>query len=31
VKTHMSHIMNKLAVSDRTQAAVKALREGFVT
>ncbi|HEY9791930.1 MAG TPA: response regulator transcription factor [Candidatus Obscuribacterales bacterium] len=30
VKTHMRHIMEKLKVSDRTQAAVKALREGLV-
>ncbi len=30
VKTHMRHIMEKLAVSDRTQAAVKALREGLL-
>ena len=30
VKTHMRHLMEKLAVSDRTQAAVKALREGLV-
>jgi DNA-binding NarL/FixJ family response regulator len=30
VKTHMRHIMEKLAVSDRTQAAVKAMREGLV-
>jgi DNA-binding NarL/FixJ family response regulator len=30
VKTHMRHIMEKLAVSDRTQAAVKAMREGIV-
>lgn len=30
IKTHMRHIMEKLAVSDRTQAAVKALREGLV-
>lgn len=30
VKTHMTHIMSKLAVSDRTQAAVKALRENIV-
>ncbi|CAN5582109.1 response regulator transcription factor [soil metagenome] len=30
VKTHMRHIMEKLAVSDRTQAAVKALRTGLV-
>ncbi len=31
VKSHMTHILNKLAVSDRTQAAVKALREGIVS
>ncbi len=30
VKTHMRHIMEKLAVSDRTQAAVKVLRDGLV-
>lgn len=30
VKTHMRHIMEKLAVADRTQAAVKALREGLL-
>jgi DNA-binding NarL/FixJ family response regulator len=30
VKTHMRHIMEKLAVTDRTQAAVKALRQGLV-
>jgi DNA-binding NarL/FixJ family response regulator len=30
VKTHARHIMEKLMVSDRTQAAVKALREGLV-
>jgi DNA-binding NarL/FixJ family response regulator len=30
VKTHVSHIMDKLAVSDRIQAAVKALRHGLV-
>lgn len=30
VKTHMKHIMDKLAVSDRTQMAVKALRSGLV-
>jgi DNA-binding NarL/FixJ family response regulator len=30
VKTHMRHIMEKLAVTDRTQAAVKAMREGIV-
>ncbi|MBK9205428.1 MAG: response regulator transcription factor [Candidatus Obscuribacter sp.] len=31
VKTHMTHIMSKLAVSDRTQAAVKALRENIIS
>ncbi len=30
VKTHIKHLMDKLAVSDRTQAAVKALRYGLV-
>ena len=30
IKTHMRHIMEKLRVSDRTQAAVKAVREGLV-
>lgn len=30
VKTHMRRLMEKLAVSDRTQAAVKALREGIL-
>jgi DNA-binding NarL/FixJ family response regulator len=30
IKTHMRHIMEKLAVDDRTQAAVKALREGLI-
>lgn len=30
IKTHVRHIMEKLAVSDRTQAAVKAMREGLV-
>ncbi len=30
VKSHMSHIIDKLAVSDRTQAALKALRTGLV-
>lgn len=30
VKTHIRHIMDKLMVDDRTQAAVKALREGLV-
>jgi two-component system NarL family response regulator len=31
VKTHIKHIMEKLAVSDRTQAVVTALRRGLVT
>lgn len=30
VKSHLRHIMKKLAVSDRTQAAVKALKQGLV-
>ena len=30
IKTHMRHIMEKMAVSDRTQAAVKAVRGGLV-
>lgn len=30
VKTHIKHILDKLAVSDRTQAAIKALRSGIV-
>ncbi len=30
IKTHMRHIMEKLAVTDRTQAAVKAMRVGLV-
>lgn len=30
IKTHMRHIMEKLAVSDRTQAAVKAMRQGYI-
>jgi two-component system, NarL family, response regulator LiaR len=30
VKTHMRHIMEKLCVADRTQAAVKAVRQGIV-
>ena len=30
VKTHLSHVMEKLSASDRTQAAVKALREGII-
>jgi DNA-binding NarL/FixJ family response regulator len=30
VKTHIRHIMKKLAVSDRTQAAVVALRQGLI-
>lgn len=29
VKTHMRHILEKLSVSDRTQAAVKAMKEGL--
>jgi DNA-binding NarL/FixJ family response regulator len=30
IKTHMRHIMEKLVVSDRTQAAVKAVRQGLI-
>lgn len=30
VKTHVSHLLLKLDVSDRTQAAVRALKEGLV-
>lgn len=30
VKSHIKHILDKLSVSDRTQAAVKAIREGLV-
>jgi DNA-binding NarL/FixJ family response regulator len=30
IKTHMRHIMEKLAVTDRTQAAVKAMRRGLI-
>ncbi len=30
VKTHVRNILNKLSVDDRTQAAVKAMREGIV-
>jgi DNA-binding NarL/FixJ family response regulator len=30
VKTHMRHIMEKLAVSDRTEAAVKAMKQGIM-
>jgi two-component system, NarL family, response regulator LiaR len=30
IKTHMRHIMEKLTVSDRTQAAVKALKHGLL-
>ncbi len=30
-KTHVQHIMEKLSVSDRTKAAVRALRQGIVT
>jgi DNA-binding NarL/FixJ family response regulator len=31
VKTHVRSILNKLSVDDRTQAAVKAMREGIVS
>jgi two-component system, NarL family, response regulator LiaR len=31
VKTHMCHLMEKLRVSDRTQAAVKAVRQGLIS
>ena len=31
VKTHMRHIMEKLMVSDRTQAAVKAVKQGLLS
>ena len=31
VKTHMRNIMEKLAVADRTQVAVKAIRDGLVS
>jgi DNA-binding NarL/FixJ family response regulator len=30
VKAHVKHILQKLSVNDRTQAAVKALREGLI-
>ncbi len=30
VKSHMRHIMSKLSITDRTQAAVKALRSGLL-
>lgn len=30
VKTHIKHILEKLAAGDRTQAAVKALRQGLI-
>lgn len=30
VKSHVSNILNKLCVSDRTQAAIRALRSGLV-
>ena len=30
VKSHIRHIMKKLVVSDRTQAAVKALKRGLI-
>lgn len=31
IKTHMKHLMEKLGVSDRTQAAVKAMKEGLLS
>ena len=31
IKTHMKHLMDKLSVTDRTQAAVKALKEGIIS
>jgi DNA-binding NarL/FixJ family response regulator len=31
IKSHMRHIMEKLLVSDRTQAAVKALKMGLIS
>ena len=31
VKTHVSHVLAKLGLSDRTQAALYAVREGFVS
>ena len=31
VKTHIRHIMEKLAVTDRTQAAVRALKDGLIS
>jgi DNA-binding NarL/FixJ family response regulator len=31
VKVNVSHILAKLGVDDRTQAALRALRSGFVT
>lgn len=30
IKTHVKHIMEKLSVSDRTQAAVKAMQQGWL-
>jgi DNA-binding NarL/FixJ family response regulator len=30
VKSHVRHILEKLVVNDRTQAAVKAIRDGLV-
>jgi DNA-binding NarL/FixJ family response regulator len=30
VKTHIKHILDKLAVTDRTQAAVKAIKQGLI-
>ena len=31
VKTHVGHVLAKLGVADRTQAAVLAVQEGLVT
>jgi DNA-binding NarL/FixJ family response regulator len=30
VKTHVSHLLDKLGVADRTQAAIYALKHGIV-